>query len=529
MMENAKSSPQEDLAKLRRSPNGMASWQNALHHLNNGRNAPALASYHGLVQQFPGVPQLWAELGLAASGELDFALADQAFQRAMELAPADATLLVFIGWRYYHLRRLDQAFDCLKRAMALDPSSARERLTLASWLERSRRLDEACECVETCLTQHPKNGQALYLKAFLLHRKGLNGEAETVLRNLLESDPFLPSEVQSNAYYLLGIVLDALGQYAGALDFLGKAKALRRQTVKAAALEQIYEKVDQTRREVLAELTPETMRRWREEAAAAPCPKPLALLGGAPRSGTTLIEQILGAHPEILVFDETDAFVQEVLSPLTPPQPASGMTFKSLNDLTAAGRAQLTGRYFKSLLREAEEKPGAGLLLDKNPSTTAWLHVWLRLFPQSKVVIALRDPRDVIISSYFQNIPVDWAIVGFFSLERTARFYASGMDVWLRLRELGGFEWIETRYEDVVGNLEGEGQRVTNFLGLPWHEAQATYYETAGRKFVHSPTYDDVTKPIHKRAMGRWEHYAGALAPLQAGLAKYFRAFGYEP
>jgi hypothetical protein len=219
--------------------------------------------------------------------------------------------------------------------------------------------------------------------------------------------------------------------------------------------------------------------------------------------------------------------LKELLGPLQPPPPASGLTLKSLNALTAAGRARLTGRYFKSLLRETEENPGSRLLLDKNPSATAWLHVWLRLFPQSKVIIALRDPRDVIISCYFQNILAEWGIVSFFSLERTARFYSSCMDVWLRLRELGGFDWIETRYEDVVANLEGEGRRVTNFLGLPWHEAQAAYYKTAGGKFVHAPSYNEVTQPVYNRAVGRWQHYAGALAPLQARLEPYFRAFGY--
>jgi hypothetical protein len=101
------------------------------------------------------------------------------------------------------------------------------------------------------------------------------------------------------------------------------------------------------------------------------------------------------------------------------------------------------------------------------------------------------------------------------------------MDEWLRMRELGGFEWIETRYEDVVGNLEVEGRRVTNFLGLPWHEAQMAYYDTAFRKYLYSPTYNEVTKPVHNRAVGRWKHYAEALAPLQASLEPYCRAFGY--
>jgi tetratricopeptide (TPR) repeat protein len=522
----SKNQPPGDLAKIQRSPHAMASWQNAKQYLTNGRHAPALASYHNLVQQFPGVPQLWVELGLAAIGELEFALADQAFERALELAPADAALLAFIGTQYSHLRRMDQAVACLKRAVALDPSSASARLTLASWLERSRRLDEAWEGVETCLAQHPKNGEALYLKAFLLRRKGLNAEAETALRDLLKSDPLLPLPVQSNANYLLAGVLDGLGQYPEALSCLGKAKALRRKMEDTSRLEEVYEKMDRARRELLAELTPEMLRRWREEAA--PCPHPLACLGGVARSGTTLLEQIIGAHPEILVFDEAPSFGKEVVNTLYPPLPGRWLTAKSLNELTAAARAQLTGRYFKSLLRETKENPGNRLLLDKNLSTTAWLYVWLRLFPQSKVVIALRDPRDVVTSCYFQNFPFSWATAGFLSLEGTAKFYSDVMDAWLRMRELGGFDWIETRYEDVVGNLEGEGRRVMNFLGLPWQEAQATYYETARSKFVHSPTYNEVTKPIYTRAMGRWKHYAEALAPLQEGLAKYCQAFGYK-
>jgi hypothetical protein len=101
------------------------------------------------------------------------------------------------------------------------------------------------------------------------------------------------------------------------------------------------------------------------------------------------------------------------------------------------------------------------------------------------------------------------------------------MDVWLRMKEIGGFDWIETRYEDVVENLAGEGQRVTEFLGLPWHAEQAKFYETARKKFVFAPTYHDVTKPVHKRAVGRWEHYAEALAPVLEKLRPYCEALKY--
>jgi hypothetical protein len=187
----------------------------------------------------------------------------------------------------------------------------------------------------------------------------------------------------------------------------------------------------------------------------------------------------------------------------------------------------MRGRYTKSLLREAPSTPDAKLLLDKNPSPTMSLHVWLRLFPELKVIIALRDPRDVVLSCFFLNIMLNATNVNFLSLDRTVKHYGDLMDVWLRFRECGEFDWIETRYEDVVEKLEPEGRRVTNFLGLTWHPEQSRYYESSRQKFLHAPTYHDVTQPIYRRAVGRWQRYAESLEPLQEKLAPYCRAFGY--
>jgi len=513
MIKKADSNPQDDLARLRRSPQAEAYWQNAQQYLLTGRHAHALAAYRNLIQQFPGVSQLWAELGLAAAGELDFGLANNASLRAAELASAEAPLLVSIGQQYHRLGKPEQARACFERAVEADPASVHARLSLAAWLERNHRQDEAWECANACLAQHPKDVRALHFKAFLLHRKGLNEEAETVLRDLLKSDPADP-DVRYSASHLLGVVLDALGQYADALVWLDKAKTLRRQLADTTALEGAYDQMDRARRKLLAELTPETLTRWREEAASAQAPHPLAFLGGVPRSGAALVQQILGTRPDVLVFDEPEAFAQELLNTLQPAPPARTLTLKTLNTLTAAVRAQLTSRYFRSLLRESEPGSVDRLLLDKNPSLTASLHIWLRLFPALKVIITLREPRDTIISCYFQNLTLTTASVNFLSLERTAKYYADCMDVWLRLRDLGGFEWIETRYENVIGNFEAEGRRVTNFLGLPWPEAPATY--------------GDVTKSVHNRSVGRWKHHAKAMAPLQEGLAKYCQAFGYD-
>ena len=506
-------------------PRDLARWQHAQQELLGGRFHQALVTYRQLTVRYPNLPELWFELGNAASGELDFAEANRAYRRAVELAPANAALLVNVGRQYEGLRQLDDARDCFARAVEADPASVDAQISLAVWLEKERRLDEAMAVVGACLAQHPQDDQARYFKAFLLYRKEDLAAAESMLRDLIEAGPRYPY-VQYAAPHLLGVVLDQLGQCAEAMRWLLLAKAQVRTITDTARLERAYDEEDRRRRQMLACLTPEMLRRWRAETPASAERYRFAFLGGHPRSGTTLLEQILDAHPEVLAFDEPVAFAQEITGPLRFP-PAGSQCSVLLDALPARRRAEMRQRYVRSLLREIPAPPASGLLLDKNPSPTMSLNVWLRLFPELKVIIALRDPRDVLISCFFLNIMLNSTNVNFLSLERTARHYADLMDVWLRLREMGGFEWIESRYEDVVAHLEVEGRRVTEFVGLAWHPNQGRFHETARRKVLFAPTYHDVTQPVYQRALGRWQRYAEALEPMKARLAPYCQAFGY--
>lgn len=512
-----------DAIKLQSNLRDLVRLQKAREQLLGGRSGAALGGYRELTRRYPGVPELWFELGNAAAGELDFALANQAYHRARELAPRNAPLLSTIGNQYQSLRQLDDARACFEGAVAAAPDSVDARISLAVWFEKERRLDEAWDCVAAILAKHPRDDQARYFRALLLHRKKMNAEAETALRDLIKDGPQYPY-VKYAAPHLLGVVLDQLGQYDEAMRWLITAKAQVRTITDTALLEKSYDENDQRRREMLAGLTPEMIRRWRQEAPASREKYQFAFLGGHPRSGTTLLEQILDANPDVLAFDEPAAFHQEVEKKLNLPARNAA---EQLDKLASSRRREMRQRYLQSLLREVPGQPAQRVLVDKNPSPTMSLNTWLRVFPELKVIIALRDPRDVVISCFFLNIMLNATNVNFLSLERTARHYADLMDVWLRVRDLGGFEWIESRYEDVVADLEMEGRKVTEFLGLTWHPDQARFHETARRKVLYAPTYHDVTQPVYQRAVKRWERYAAALAPVQAALAPYCRAFGY--
>jgi hypothetical protein len=102
------------------------------------------------------------------------------------------------------------------------------------------------------------------------------------------------------------------------------------------------------------------------------------------------------------------------------------------------------------------------------------------------------------------------------------------MDVWLAVRQWEGLAWMETRYEDIVADLEKEGRRVTEFLGLGWDEAQGRFHEKSSKKRMYSPTYHDASQPVYARSVARWHAYEKHLGPILPVLEPYCRALGYS-
>jgi tetratricopeptide (TPR) repeat protein len=491
------------------------------------RFAEALHCLRELAAASPDDPGLWFELGIAAGGELDFPLANEAFQNCARISKSDASMLVLVGRQYHLLRKYAEARDMFNRAVAANPGSVDAQLTLAASFEREGYFEEAMRCVTEVFQRHPKEPAALYYQAFLLHRQGNDEQAEAVLRELINSGRGDSSSKQS-AQHLLAVILDNLGEHAEALEWLSKSKALLRGNPQASALMRIHERGAKQRRELVKALKPEHIARWKKESDDLDIGPRIALLGGHPRSGTTLIEQVLGAHPSIRAFDETESYTVEMLNQVAPPDSLRGLTLDGLNSLSAATRSGMQQRYLKSLVREVQDAPVEDVFLDKNPSTTSTLPLWLRMFPHSKVVIPLRDPRDVVISCYFQNLGLTASNVNFLTIEGAAAHYADLMGVWLRMRDLGGFDWLESRYEDMVNDLGTEGSRVTQFLGLEWIPQQEHFREMSAKKFIFSPTYSDVSKPVHKKSLGRWVKYSALLEPVMAQLKPYCKAMGYE-
>jgi tetratricopeptide (TPR) repeat protein len=486
-------------------------------YLVSGDFARALTIFERLARQNPRSAVIWYEYGNAAFKNRQSDLADRAWTKAVEVEPNNAELTGMVGHQFEAARRPEKARACFVQAATADPRGINSRISLAVLAEKNHRLEEARAAVQECLAIDPRDDQARYFNAVLDRREGHLQEAERGLSDLISSDPQHPF-VRYAARYELAQVLDRTERFDEAIVLLQQAKQIVMALTDTKLLMRGYDQSAESIRRFTAAQPKNILDVW---AKCFPAKKresmpALAFLGGHPRSGTTLLEQVLDAHPSVAALDEPLAFL-EVLQP----------EFHKSNELSSARVNVLRRLYIQALRDELRTDTEGKTLIDKNPSPTARLPLWLRVFPELRVIIALRDPRDVVLSCYFQNIPLNAANVNFLTLERLAKHYADLMGIWLMVREWPGFAWIETRYEDIVAALPKEGARVTGFLGLKWHEDQARFYEKNAPRQLYSPTYQDVTQPVYQRSVARWRAYEKHLSAILPALEPFCRAFGY--
>jgi hypothetical protein len=188
---------------------------------------------------------------------------------------------------------------------------------------------------------------------------------------------------------------------------------------------------------------------------------------------------------------------------------------------------QSRAAYFRAMELIIGSPVAHRLLLDKNPALTYMIPAFIRIFPEIKLLIALRDPRDVVLSCFMQSLPLTQLGAAYLSLEGAAEDYAHLMNNWLALAPLIPGRHLEVRYEDMVADLESVARKTLAFLGVPWDARVLGFDEHARKKIVRSPTYADVTRPVYTRAVGRWQHYQKYLEPHLEKLEPFVKAFGY--
>ncbi|MCQ8103958.1 sulfotransferase [Methylomonas sp. SURF-2] len=482
------------------------------------------------------------------------------FEKAARENPKDAQAMACYGQALCWNRQFAQGLDMLRKAGALLAKSSRKHgdtsqlLLLAEQLQYWRDYPASLELIKQAV-QIKKDLRGFQLLAHTYARLNRNALALTASQQalrlmpddavlnlqhaMLESKAGQHAEAGARLSRILGMaaagettfrahkelarIHDKLGHHDRVFEHLHAAAAL------ASGLPEVQKQDSRYVYDLLADYSAnfdaDLLRRWSGAEWLAESRAPVFLLGFL-RSGSTLVQEILATHPEVFVSDETDLLVamkQEL-------QRISAVKDDVTGQLRAAGPdtiRHLRNFYWQSVKQRYGDDAARAVFIDKTTMNTYDIGLINVVFPDAKVIFMVRDPRDVCLSCYMQVMLPSVSTVHLFGWRSTAELYAATMQWWLHVEPMLSLRVMTLRYEDGVADFQTTFSRVFGFLGLELRAQAGEFYKQAGKKFIASPSFDQVSQPLYATSVGRWRYYAAEFEALADLLTPCLQAFAY--
>lgn len=365
------------------------------------------------------------------------------------------------------------------------------------------------------------------LESIIATRQGRYDDARQVLESMQE-------EIADNHIMLstLAICYENLSEYAKAHEFYVRAGKI----AAASPVAQHYQRgaAEEKRNEEHYEgYNSERIERWLSVAQGVQdeIQDPVFLVG-LPRSGTTLVEQILSVHGATVVSDEFPALSATLSQIRFDAEQTEQATIPEILDkLSAKGVAAYRQYYCNVMAAQIEgydPNNKSMRLIDKNPINIRLLGALQRLFPKAKVIVMLRDPRDVVVSCFTHTFIHGNLLQHTTTLDDAADYYDYYMKSYLHFKEHLHLSMLEIRYEDVVADVEQSARKLLEFIGLTWDENVLRYYEKDNQRQVATPSYGQVVKPIYQSSLQRWKPYEPYMQKALQVLQPYTKRFNYD-
>jgi len=525
--------------------------QRALRHLESGAAEECLSICNDILADSPGLIQALYLRGCAAykTGDIGRSVSDLEvvyanhpehlhaafnlgrsliaagrFEEALvPLAAAFEDLELALPARYQlalcytRLRRRQEAIEHYLAILSVQPDNSQVAANVASLLERENRLDEAANWASRALASDPANELARMTSAALARRGGNPAQALAELRVLI---PTIGNPInRSIAWNQLGQCLEDQQDRAEAFDAFGESNRILRLHQPTSVPDPRGPLGLETLARIRDWLAGSPMAKWQQ--APADDAGRIAFLVGFPRSGTTLLDTMLGGHPDVEVLEE-----KNLIAPLHQNWSEPGM-LAALAQVTDAQIADARNIYRHEMSRHRRQT-ARSLVIDKQPLNLASLFLIYRLFPEAPVIFLERHPMDVCISCYFQAFELEGPMGYFLDLEQTVRFYDAVMQVAALSVEQVGNPLHRMRYEDLVTEPRKQLARLCSFLALEKNDGMLDYRHQDGGETSNTPSYQQVAQALYTRSIGRWRHYSGHLEPFAPVLDPWVRSLGYE-
>ena len=457
----------------------------------------------------PNEATFHADFGSLAIARGQHELAVSQYQRAIACNPRLAESHHGLGLAYLELGRLDEAESSFQEALRIEPSLAVSWSALARVQAERGDFDSSGQSARTALRIDPRLAYAYWQLAVNL--KGNLSEADVQsMARLVEIRTFADAE-RALLHFGLALQLDTRGLYSQAVPHLDKANAFQRSANAARGEAYDAERSSRFVDRTIATFTTELIARARDWGD--PDPRPVFIVG-LPRTGTTLVEQILASHPLVHGAGELEE-VQSLF--LRLPQLLGRPTadpFEAVAALNAQSAMTAAAAFLDKLGTLAP--PSATRIVDKMPDNVRFLGLISVLLPGARVIVCTRDLRDVGLSCWRTVLEKNRWTNDWDDIARRFADYQRLVNHWQRVLPANP---LVVRYEDLVRDLEKHARMLIDFVELDWTPTCLDFHET--RRVVRTASLSQVRQPLYTGSVERWRHYEPFLQPMLAAFMRY--------
>jgi tetratricopeptide (TPR) repeat protein len=477
----------------------------AFRRLNN--EAKAVDCFRNAIRIDPAFVAAYNNLGnaLLVQGRLQEAV--DAFDHALKLQPDNADVVFNLGVALEVQGELTRAVDCYRQVLRMKPGNVLARNHLADALKELGLVAEAIDELRETVQLYPGNVSA-YAKLANFAAEGfyqIQPNEIGQIKAFLKSGSGSASD-RAFCYFAMGMVHDKLGSYDEAFGYFQLGNDLRKRFLQERKVPfdaEIHHAFVATVMATYSQSRVETVKDW-----GLPNDLPIFIIG-MPRSGTTLVEQVLASHPSVFGAGERE----NILDFIAQRPTARNVEHYSAALPTDMGMARkMAGAYLDHLATLGQ---GAARVTIKTNENYLHLGLIATLFPRARIIHCRRDPLDVCLSCYFQNFNSNDFV---WSLEDLGAYYRAYEKIMAHWHQVLPFAIYELPYEDLVRDQETVTRNLLAFCGLNWDDRCLTFHNT--RRAVRTASVIQVRKPIYDRAIGRWKHYRAHLGPLFQALGR---------
>lgn len=501
--------------------------------LRQGHWTDSIGYFERALELNPRIAQAHWGIGYSLQMTGQLTAASQAYQKALAINPKHAPARLGVGLSLSLAGHHSTAVDHIRESIKLDPGYTNAYLALAATLLPLNQPDEAEKLVREVLNKEPGNTEAIALATTIEQHRGDIDSASDRLRPLLDSGqadhnallawaaicisrdeperaiPALETSLKKdaltatavrNTHFNLGKLYDKCGEFPKAFEHYSKGNSL-----KGAVFDPAHRNM-----ETSAHISIYTREAVNSMPRSGICTEKPLFVVGMPRSGTSLIEQILASHPAVFGAGELNTIIQMALHMQDRfgqnqpyPQCMPNLTVDQLDELA------------QQYVNEIEAISGDAIrVVDKMPGNFMHLGLVAQLFPGARIIHSMRNPLDSCLSCYFQDFSRSHPYS--YDLTHLGAFYKSYERIMQHWRETISLPLLEIQYEDLVADKAGVSHQMIEFCGLDWDDQCLDFHET--RRYVATASYDQVRRPLYNSSVERWKHYADFIAPLREAL-----------